>query len=337
MKHAFVTAASVSTALCFIWLVSVEAFVRHVSTAAAIIIDVSSAPTQAVPVYFPSALISFHGFKSRKFTLAGSCLSFVSGVLLLSSGLQYFCAVFAFYVVNSAMIVYIWRHKHYMGGYVGGSNHPYPPLGIFRVAVKGFLPALLCTCKSVLARNHLMGPNCINCRIADVAFLSYVACCTGYGFSNELSSLRFAKPRLITTWRSVMPGVSGGVTLMGTAASAFGGGIIGLVFCVSFMLSPVRELPTEAFAGYKWHIYLGMGVLAGLLGTCFGSLLGATLQYSGFDTVTNKVVSHANGSSIEHVTGIDLLDTSQIILVASTLTCAAFAAVAWLKLSYVLN
>ena len=335
MKRALASAVSLGTAVFVIWLVSLELFLSHVATVAAIVADVSSNPALAAPVYLPSALISFHAFKYRKFTLAGSCLSFVSGVLLLSSGLQYFCAVLAFYVAKSALILYIWRHKHCTT--LGGSNHPYPPLCIFKVAVKGFIPALLCTFKSVLARNHPMGPNCIGCKIADVAFLSYVACCTGHSFSTELSSLRFAKPRLITTWRSVMPGVSGGVTLMGTVASAVGGGLIGLVFCAGLMLSPVRELPAEAFSSFKCHMLLGMGILAGMLGTCFGSLLGATLQYSGFDPVTNKVVSEPNGASIEHVTGIDVMDPSQIVLVASSLTSAAFSAVAWLKFSSSLN
>jgi hypothetical protein len=79
------------------------------------------------------------------------------------------------------------------------------------------------------------------------------------------------------------------------------------------------------------------GMLAGMLGSCFGSLLGATLMYSAFDTVTNKVVSHANSVSIEHVTGIDILNPTQISFLASGLTSASFAAVAWLKFSYSLN
>jgi uncharacterized membrane protein len=197
-----------TAAIFLIWLATMGTSIDLVAAAAAIISVSSSAPSQAVFVCLLPALISFHGFKTRKFTFAAAMLSFVSGVLLLSSGFQYFCSVLTFYVLKSALILYIWRRKLYLGG----STHPYPPLDVCRIIVKGLGPALISTCKVLLTRGHSANPICISCRIADVAFLSYVACCAGHGFSTELASVRFAKPRLITTWRSVLPGVSGGVT-----------------------------------------------------------------------------------------------------------------------------
>ncbi len=312
--------------MLLVWLVSPRSLTSHFS--AAIIAGASHSPSQTLSVSLPPALISFHGFKTRKFTLAAAILSFVSGVMLLGAGIHYFCSVLTFYVTKTAVILYIWRHKLHLGG----SSHPYPPLDFWRVAVKGLSPALICTSKLFFARSYPLNSNCIDCRIADAAFLSFVACCAGHGFSTELASVRFAKPRLITTWRSVMPGVSGGITLMSTLASAFGGGLIGMAFCAMPALSPMHEpLP------YAPSCCIIMGMLAGMLGSCFGSLLGATLMYSGFDTVTNKVVCHANSDScesIEHVTGIDILNPTQISFLASGLTSASFAAVAWFKFSY---
>jgi uncharacterized membrane protein len=327
MKGAFFIYALFSCAIVLlVWLVSPRSFTSYFS--AAIFVGSSYSPSHTVSVCLPPALIASHGFKTRKFTLAAMFLSFFAGMMLLSAGLQYFCSVLTFYVAKSAVILYIWRHKLHFGG----SSHPYPPLDFWRVAVKGLLPALICTSKLVLTRSDPLNSNCINCKIADVAFLSYVACCAGHGFSTELASVRFAKPRLITTWRSVMPGVSGGITLLSTIASAFGGGLIGIAFSALPALSPMHE--PLAIAPSCW---IKMGMLAGMLGSCFGSLLGATLMYSGFDTVTNKVVSHANSVSIEHVTGIDILNPTQISFLASGLTSASFAAVAWLKFSYSLN
>jgi uncharacterized membrane protein len=330
MKSAAVLSALFSAAFIFIiWLTSIDAWINRISTAAAIISDTSSASTQAFSVCLPPALISFHSFKTRKFTFAAAILSFICGVLLLSSGLQYFGAVLTFYVLKSTLILYIWRRKLY----IGGSNHPYPPLDVCRILVKGLGPALISMCKLVLMHDRAANSNCINCRIADVAFLSYVACCAGHGFSTELASVRFAKPRLITTWRSVMPGVSGGVTPLGTVASALGGGVIGIAFCAFLSFSSAREMqPMESSTCYKYHLILGM--LAGLLGSCFSCLLGATLMYSGVDTVSNKVVSNPNGASIEHITGIDLLNASQMAFFACSLTSASFAVVAWFKFSH---
>ncbi len=336
MKRALVISSTISGAVLFlIWLVSLDVLINQVSVAAFIIARSSSySPLQAVSTLLLPLLISFHGFKTRKFTFAATILCFVSGVLLLSSGLQYFCCVLAFYVTKSALILYIWRRKLYLGG----SNHPYPPLTCCRVLVKGLVPALISTCKLVLTHYNSTNANCINCRIADAVFIAYVACCAGLGFSTELAAVRTAKPKLITTWRNVMPGVRGGVTLMSTIASAFGGGLIGLVFCAVASLSPVLELPImEAYLAYSCKCQIMLGMLAGMLGSCFGSLLGASLIYSGHDPVTNKVVSHANGGSIEHVTGIDLLNDSQVSFLASSLTGASFAAVAWFKFSYSLD
>lgn len=334
MKSAVVLSALLSSAFIFmIWLTSIDAWFNRITAAAAIVSDTSSlysASTQAISVSLPSALISFHGFKTHKFTPGAAVLSFICGVLLLSSGFQYFGAVLTFYVLKSSLILYIWRRKLYLGG----STHPYPPLDVCRILVKGLGPALISTCKLLLSYEQSANSNGINCKIADVAFLSYVACCIGHGFSTELASVRFAKPKLITTWRSVMPGVSGGVTPLGTVASAVGGGLIGVAFCAFSSLSAARELPPiEASACcYKYHLILGM--LAGLLGSCFSCLLGATLMYSGFDSVSNKVVSHANGASIEHITGIDLLNASQMALIACSLTSTSFAVVAWFKFTH---
>jgi uncharacterized membrane protein len=326
MKRAFFMYALFSCAIVLlVWLVSPRSLTSHFS--AAIIAGASHSPLHAFSVCLLPALISLHGFKARKFTLGAAILSFVSGVMLFGAGIEYFLSVLAFYVAKSAVILYIWRHKLYLGG----SSHPYPPLDFWRVAVKGLSPALICTSKLFFARSNPSHSSCVDCRIADAAFLSYVACCAGHGFSTELASVRFAKPRLITTWRSVMPGVSGGITLMSTLASAFGGGLIGMAFCAP-ALSPLHEpLP------YAPSCCIIMGMLAGMLGSCFGSLLGATLMYSGIDTVTTKVVSHANSESIEHVTGIDILNPTQISFLASGLTSASFAAVAWLKFSYSFN
>jgi uncharacterized membrane protein len=327
MKRAFFLCAVFSCAIVFlVWLLAPHSSIGHFS--AAILAGSSYSPSHALSVCLLPTLISLHGFKTRKFTLAAMILALVSGVMLLGTGMHYFCAVLTFYVGKSALILYIWRRKLYLGG----SSHPYPPLDFWRVAVKGLSPALICTSKLLLTRSYPLNSSCMNCRIADVAFLSYVACCAGHGFSTELASVRFAKPRLITTWRSVVPGVGGGVTLLSIVASAFGGAFIGMVFSAVHALSPLLEPLTLAP-----RCCVITGILAGMLGSCFGSLLGATLMYSGFDSVANKVVSHANSAAVEHVTGIDLLTPTQISFLASGLTSASFAAVAWLKYSYSLN
>ncbi|MCG8348691.1 MAG: DUF92 domain-containing protein, partial [Chloroflexales bacterium] len=101
------------------------------------------------------------------------------------------------------------------------------------------------------------------------AFLGVMATVTADTWATELGVLSSHKPRLITTGRPVAPGTSGGITLLGTSASAAGSLIIGLAMLCFFIVG-------EALAGrpltFPWWM-----VLAALPGGVFGSLCDSLL------------------------------------------------------------
>jgi uncharacterized protein (TIGR00297 family) len=98
------------------------------------------------------------------------------------------------------------------------------------------------------------------------AFLGSVATATGDTLASEIGETARSIPRMITTFRPVEPGVDGGVTLLGEAASVFGSLSTGILAVATGM----------AGAGG-----LAAALLGGFLGTNFDSLLGATLQSRG--------------------------------------------------------
>lgn len=89
-----------------------------------------------------------------------------------------------------------------------------------------------------------------------------LAVSTADTWATELGVLATRSPRLITTWRPVEPGTSGGISLAGSAAALAGALFIG---------------------GLTWAMTLrplwaATAALAGLVGAFLDSLLGATLQ-----------------------------------------------------------
>jgi len=94
---------------------------------------------------------------------------------------------------------------------------------------------------------------------------SYVAGLAAAGadtWATEIGMLANQQPRLITTWRPVEPGMSGGVTVAGLLASVGGAAVVGLAWWLG---GGTREA-------------VRLAVLTGVFGSVLDSVLGATLQ-----------------------------------------------------------
>jgi len=171
-------------------------------------------------------------------------------------------------------------------------------------------------------------------------YLGYYACCCGDTLASELGVLSSETPRLITTFRPVRKGTNGGVTFLGTGASALGGLFMGLVFYFTGLVAPLSLgahtlgtwAPTAAAVAGPglaelakrqwWVIFLGLAM--GLLGSCIDSVLGATLQFSGFDRKKNELVSRP-GPDVVRIAGLPFLTNNMVNLVSATLTALVCA------------
>jgi uncharacterized protein (TIGR00297 family) len=129
-------------------------------------------------------------------------------------------------------------------------------------------------------------------------------------WATELGSLARSLPRSIITRERVAPGTSGGVTLLGTAASA-----LGALFVASIVVA--LGWPVPAF----WAALAG-----GILGSLIDSVLGATAQArfwcASCGLATERRV-HGCGTTTAHRGGLPWLNNDGV----NTLATAAGAAV----------
>jgi uncharacterized protein (TIGR00297 family) len=157
------------------------------------------------------------------------------------------------------------------------------------------------------------------------AFLGAMATVNADTWATEIGILSPVPPRMITTGREVPVGTSGGITLLGTAASTLGALFIGLV---GYLVMSVDALLSEEIVLLLWWI-IPTTLCSGLLGSLFDSLLGATVQGIFFcarcETETEKEV-HGCGLRTSHLRGWRFLDNDAVNFLSSA--CGALVAVA---------
>ncbi len=156
-----------------------------------------------------------------------------------------------------------------------------------------------------------------------IGFAGSLAAVNADTWATELGVLNPGKPRLITSpGRAVEKGTSGGVSLVGTAASLLAAAVIGA--------------PAAWFAGDPWGGTLAVVALAGLAGSLVDSLLGATLQAIYFCPVeqkeTEKHPLHTCGAETVHLRGWKWLDNDWV-----NAACAVTGALAALLLAWALR
>jgi len=168
-------------------------------------------------------------------------------------------------------------------------------------------------------------------RALAAAVLGHYACCAGDTWASELGVLG-GTPRLITTLllRACPPGTNGGMSLLGTAASAAGGLAMGIGFAAADQLGTATGFGPPSQLSAMECVVLGLSM--GFLGSIVDSLLGATLQATYYDTDRKCIVPPEKGSQkgVVHVCGMDLLSNEAVnlwsVLLTTIFSGAAYAA-----------
>lgn len=183
----------------------------------------------------------------------------ISLLIILFGGLSWFFLLLAFYLLGGAFTNYGYQIKYSSGiaqsqGGVRGYKNVYS---------NSLIPLAMAICYGIYGNSIFI-----------YAYIASVATAAGDTLASEIGETSTSKPVMITSLKVVEPGVDGGVTILGEAASLFGSIIIALLATGMGM------------AGYSAIL---AGTVGGFLGTNFDSLLGATLQKRGM--LTNNGVN----------------------------------------------
>jgi uncharacterized protein (TIGR00297 family) len=120
-----------------------------------------------------------------------------------------------------------------------------------------------------------------------VAYVGAMAAVNADTWATELGVLSKRLPRLVTTWRPVEPGTSGGISALGTWAATAGAATIGLAtvgyLAVDGLFGGAGVAAIGAERAWGTFQIVLVAALSGLFGATFDSLLGATVQAIYYD------------------------------------------------------
>lgn len=190
-----------------------------------------------------AAIVGFAALRVGSLTRGGAVAAFAIGaVVFATTGWRGALVLFAFFI-PSALLSRLGRARKSSLADAGKQG----PRDAWQVLANG----------GVAAACALLAPRSA-CFAA--AFAGAFAAAAGDTWGTEIGTLARARPRSIVTLRSIAPGLSGGVTPLGTIASVAGAAVVA---CVAVSSGVATFLPV---------------VIGGVAGSLFDSLLGATLQ-----------------------------------------------------------
>jgi uncharacterized protein (TIGR00297 family) len=244
----------------------------------------------AAPTVF--ALLAF---KKKSVSLDGAVAGWIVAFISALAGREFLLTLLFFFVSSTIFTKVGARHKLKIDAEykVNGQRNC---IQVFANGFAGTVASLLFILSEDPERRSLFAS----------AFVGHYACCCGDTWASESGTAFIHKllttPILVTTLKPVPSGTNGGMSLLGTLASAAGGAAIGAVFSIASigLWDPSRTIL--------------IGCAGGFGGSLLDSVLGALLQYSG---IKGDQVFNTPGPGVTRICGANVLDNHQAIVVFS--------------------
>ena len=250
---------------------------------------------QIVYGFFLAVIIAYLAYRFHSLNQSGAFAAALVGTIVFGfGGLQWAILLMIFFITSSGLSRAFKRRKQ-------GLSEKFSK-GSQRDAGQVFGNGGLAT---LFVLVHALYPESI---LGWVGFASSLAAVNADTWATELGVLNPTAPRIITNLRKrVEEGTSGGVSLFGTLASLLGASVI--------------ALPAALFTD-NWILF-PLITVAGLAGSLFDSLLGATMQAMYFcptdQKETEKHPLHTCGTETIHIRGWEWLDNDWV-----NFACGAF-------------
>jgi uncharacterized protein (TIGR00297 family) len=219
--------------------------------------------TQLIAGFVLALLVGVAAWRARTLAVSGMLAAILTGGLIFGlGGLPWATLLLAFFISSSLLSKLFRGKKQTLAAekFAKGSQRDWGQV----LANDGM--------GAFLVMMHVLYPDHI---WPWLAYGGAMATVNGDTWATELGILSKNLPRLITSWKPVERGTSGGITLTGSLATLAGAGLIAL-----FMLLTVPS-PTP------WQVLMVIST-AGLAGAFFDSLLGATVQAIFYDPIKGK-------------------------------------------------
>ena len=251
-----------------------------------------------------SAPIAVFALKKKHLTRGGVAVAFIVGTLIIAFGGKTWFALILTFLLSSSLITKYkanlketFNEKFQKGGTRDG----------MQVLANGLIPAILALIEGFMGLDLLF-----------FAYIGAVATVTADTWATEIGVLNKTPPRLITTFKKVEPGTSGGISKLGTIATLLAGAIIGIT-AVIFRYTALFVSGSQLNLFYI-ESFLITGILAGLVGSLTDSLLGATVQgiyYCEYCKKETEKKVHGCGHKTTKIRGYTWLDNDVVNLISA--------------------
>lgn len=289
-----------------------------------------------------ASILAIHGYKKKSLSFSGSLAAFFVGFASMGCSYRFGLLLLLFYYSSTKLTKYKQDVKDRMEEDFKSSGER----NWKQVFASSLLAVIVCgtyvayfgddanvsfatATGSSVGETTILGislPTYIWISQLQCMYVAHFATANGDTWASEVGMLAKSQPRLITSLflRKVPPGTNGGMSLLGTGASAAGGAFIGLVYFVGsfFYRDPVQQSLSP-----QWGMIL-FGFLCGLLGSLIDSLLGAVLQATYYSDEKKMIVKNFESlpadqrKGIRRICGVDVLSNEAVNVLSIGLTMA---------------